>query len=62
MYINLVLFQACQGDRLDSGVKMVSRTEADAGPVSYKIPTHADFLIAYRFVLNLCSFWSNLFF
>jgi len=54
----MFFIQACQGDRLDSGVKMVSRTEADAGPVSYKIPTHADFLIAYSTIPGFYS-WRN---
>ena len=44
----LMNVQACQGDRLDSGVKMVSRTQTDAGAATYKIPSHADFLIGYR--------------
>ena len=40
--------QACQGDQLDHGVQMVTQT--DAGATTYKIPSHADFLIAYRLV------------
>jgi caspase 7 len=54
----MFFIQACQGDRLDSGVKMVSRTDTDAGPVSYKIPTHADFLIAYSTIPGFYS-WRN---
>ena len=46
---NQILLQACQGDQLDHGTNMVPvRTEHDAGAASYKIPNHADFLIAYR--------------
>jgi len=54
----MFFIQACQGDRLDSGVKLVSRTDTDAGPVSYKIPTHADFLIAYSTIPGFYS-WRN---
>jgi len=54
----LFFIQACQGDRLDSGVQMVARTESDAGPVSYKIPSHADFLIGYSTVPGFYS-WRN---
>jgi len=55
----LFFIQACQGDRLDSGVKVVAdRTEADAGPVSYKIPNHADFLIGYSTIPGFYS-WRN---
>lgn len=40
--------QACQGDRMDPGTTMLPRlTETDSPNVSYKIPTHADFMIAY---------------
>lgn len=41
----LFFIQACQGDRLDSGIQL--RTEVDGNSSSYKIPIHADFLIAY---------------
>jgi len=40
----LFFIQACQGDRLDGGVML---TQVDGGPSSFKIPNHADFLIAY---------------
>nr|XP_018910199.1 PREDICTED: caspase-1-like isoform X2 [Bemisia tabaci] len=43
----LFFIQACQGDRLDPGVTLMKRTETDSGPMSYRIPVHADFLIAY---------------
>lgn len=42
-----LFLQACQGDRLDPGVTLMKRTETDSGPMSYRIPVHADFLIAY---------------
>lgn len=42
----LFFIQACQGDRLDGGVQLT--TQVDSGSSSsYKIPIHADFLIAY---------------
>lgn len=45
----LFFIQACQGDQLDAGVTLINRTETDSGDysMSYKIPIHADFLIAY---------------
>lgn len=46
----LFFIQACQGDRLDGGVTLHNRTEtdsADSQTMAYKIPVHADFLIAY---------------
>lgn len=54
----MFFIQACQGDRLDGGVQVVSRTESDAGPVSYKIPSHADFLIGYSTIPGFYS-WRN---
>lgn len=45
----LFFIQACQGDRLDGGITL-SRTETDSSDsqsMAYKIPIHADFLIAY---------------
>lgn len=48
----LFFIQACQGDRLDGGV-ILSRTETDSADnqsMAYKIPIHADFLIAYSTV------------
>jgi len=42
----LFFIQACQGDRLDSGVHL--RTQVDSGSShSFKIPVYADILIAY---------------
>lgn len=56
----LFFIQACQGDQLDSGVRLVSdrRTETDGSAMSYKIPTHADFLIAYSTIPGFYS-WRN---
>ncbi|EEB13085.1 Caspase-1 precursor, putative [Pediculus humanus corporis] len=53
----MFFFQACQGDQLDSGITLVKRTETD-GHVSYKIPIHADFLIAYSTIPGYYS-WRN---
>ncbi|CAG7824986.1 unnamed protein product [Allacma fusca] len=46
----IFLIQACQGNMLDEGTKLVrvsNRTEVDSSPQSYRIPNHADFLIVY---------------
>ncbi|KAF5303850.1 hypothetical protein FQR65_LT08107 [Abscondita terminalis] len=54
----LFFIQACQGDQLDPGVTL-SRTETDGNPSnSYRIPTHADFLIAYSTIPGYFS-WRN---
>lgn len=52
--------QACQGDQLDQGVHLrkVAYTETDANATSYKIPSHADFLIAYSTIPGFYS-WRN---
>jgi caspase 7 len=49
MYFQLFFIQACQGDKLDAGISMKSQvTETDSNSsISYSIPVHADFLIAY---------------
>ncbi|EDV94390.1 caspase [Drosophila grimshawi] len=56
----LFFIQACMGDRLDAGVKMqMKRIETDGdSKMSYKIPNHADFLIAYSTVPGFYS-WRN---
>ncbi|EDW16773.1 caspase [Drosophila mojavensis] len=56
----LFFIQACQGDRLDTGVTMQrGRTETDGdSSMSYKIPIHADFLIAYSTIPGFYS-WRN---
>jgi len=54
----LFFIQACQGDKLDSGVTM-NRTETDGHPSdSYRIPSQADFLIAYSTIPGYYS-WRN---
>lgn len=56
----LFFIQACQGDRLDPGVTMKRmQTETDGeSSMSYKIPVHADFLIAYSTIPGFYS-WRN---
>lgn len=56
----LFFIQACQGDRLDGGVTL-NRTETDSSDnasMAYKIPVHADFLIAYSTIPGYYS-WRN---
>ncbi|XP_039277581.1 caspase-1 isoform X2 [Nilaparvata lugens] len=50
----LFFIQACQGDKLDGGIKM---TQTDSSS-TYKIPVHADFLIAYSTIPQYYS-WRN---
>lgn len=62
----LFFIQACQGDRLDGGITL-SRTETDSSDnqsMAYKIPIHADFLIAYSTIpgKQLCILVQQLFF
>lgn len=53
----MFFIQACQGDKLDSGVTVMPNDELDA--VSFfKIPTHADFLVAYSTLPGFYS-WRN---
>ena len=49
VFLQLFFVQACQGDKLDGGISMRRETtETDSnGTISYSIPVHADFLIAY---------------
>ncbi|XP_033226617.1 caspase-1-like isoform X2 [Belonocnema kinseyi] len=57
----IFFFQACRGDKLDSGIllqRSAVRTETDSAITSYKIPTHADFLIAHSTVQGFFS-WRN---
>lgn len=56
----LFFVQACQGDQLDCGVKLrnVGHTATDSNAMSYKIPSHADFLIAYSTIPGFYS-WRN---
>jgi Caspase domain len=47
-FSQLFFVQACQGDKLDGGISMKGTTETDSNStISYSIPVHADFLIAY---------------
>ncbi|XP_041977640.1 caspase-1-like [Aricia agestis] len=55
----LFFIQACQGDQLDAGTTLVNRTETDgSSSMSYRIPNHADFLIAFSTVPGYYS-WRN---
>lgn len=49
--------QACQGERLDHGVQVVAPDRLDSAAY-FKIPTHADFLIAYSTIPGFYS-WRN---
>ncbi|XP_055383910.1 caspase-like [Condylostylus longicornis] len=56
----LFFIQACQGDQLDAGITL-TKTETDgeiSDTMSYKIPIHADFLIAYSTIPGYYS-WRN---
>ncbi|XP_039764687.1 caspase-like isoform X2 [Pararge aegeria] len=48
----LFFIQACRGDQIDSGRKVV----IDGPEVSVNIPTHADFLVLYSSVENFVSY------
>ncbi|KAG7202182.1 hypothetical protein KM043_015862 [Ampulex compressa] len=53
----LFFFHACRGDQLDGGTilrRSTEKTETDS-VASYKIPTHADFLIAHSTVQGFVS-------
>nr|XP_018914007.1 PREDICTED: caspase-1-like [Bemisia tabaci]XP_018914009.1 PREDICTED: caspase-1-like [Bemisia tabaci]XP_018914010.1 PREDICTED: caspase-1-like [Bemisia tabaci]XP_018914011.1 PREDICTED: caspase-1-like [Bemisia tabaci] len=52
----LFFIQACRGDKLDGGLNLVSRTQTDSGKAGYKIPTHADFLLAFSTFEGFFSF------
>ncbi|XP_020287962.1 caspase-1-like [Pseudomyrmex gracilis] len=55
----LFFIQACQGDKLDPGITLKERTETDGLPVNtFRIPTQADFMIAYSTVPGYYS-WRN---
>jgi hypothetical protein len=45
----LFFIQACQGDKLDGGMRLIRETtETDSNAThTYSIPVHSDFLIAY---------------
>ncbi|KAL6440539.1 hypothetical protein ACFW04_003208 [Cataglyphis niger] len=58
----LFFFQACRGDQVDSGVvlspRSLTQSEVTDTVSSYKIPTHADFLIAHSSVQDFYT-WRN---
>ncbi|XP_012284913.1 caspase-1 [Orussus abietinus] len=55
----MFFIQACQGDKLDGGTTLKDRTETDGQPTTtFRIPTHADFLIAYSTIPGYYS-WRN---
>ncbi|CAG5012449.1 unnamed protein product [Parnassius apollo] len=55
----IFFIQACQGDKLDGGITLTSRTETDgSSSASYRIPIHADFLIVFSTVPGYYS-WRN---
>jgi len=55
----IFFIQACQGDQLDGGTTLVpGRTQTDGSVVSYKIPSHADFLLCFSTVPGYYS-WRN---
>jgi len=54
----LFFIQACQGDRLDAGVTLTETDSSDSPSMAYKIPIHADFLIAYSTIPGFYS-WRN---
>lgn len=55
-YLASSSFKACRGDRKDDGVDLTdAEEETDASPARlYRIPTEADFLIAYSVVPGEC--------
>ncbi|XP_071577620.1 caspase-1 isoform X1 [Temnothorax nylanderi] len=54
----LFFIQACQGDKLDPGINLKERTETDGLVSTFRIPTQADFLIAYSTIPGYYS-WRN---
>lgn len=50
----LFFFQACRGDRVDKG-QYVVYDSADSSTATCRIPTHADFLVAYSTVPGFLS-------
>lgn len=54
----LFFVQACQGDRLDGGITLHETDSSDNEAMAYKIPIHADFLIAYSTIPGFYS-WRN---
>lgn len=54
----LFFIQACQGDRMDEGVPVMVQESLDSSTSYFKVPTHADFLIAYSTLPGFYS-WRN---
>lgn len=54
----LFFIQACQGDRMDDGVPVLAQESLDSNTSYFKVPTHADFLIAYSTLPGFYS-WRN---
>lgn len=54
----LFFIQACQGERLDHGVSVIGADSTDSTAAYFKIPSHADFLIAYSTLPGFYS-WRN---
>jgi len=54
----MFFIQACQGDRMDRGVKLLKATTATDSFASYKVPSHSDFVIAHSTVAGYYS-WRN---
>ncbi|XP_059054220.1 caspase-1-like [Achroia grisella] len=54
----LFFIQACQGDRLDGGITLSSTETDGSSSTQYRIPVHADFLIAFSTVPGYFS-WRN---
>lgn len=51
--------QACQGERLDHGVPVIGGLDhVDSAQAYFKLPTHADFLVAYSTLPGFYS-WRN---
>jgi Caspase domain len=48
--------QACRGQKLDNGVELRTETDASDQSMSFKIPTYADFLIAFSTIPAYYSF------
>lgn len=54
----MFFIQACQGDKLDEGVPVMAQEALDSTTTYFKIPSHADFLIAYSTLPGFYS-WRN---
>ena len=54
----MFFLQACQGARMDPGVRVTRATTATDSFASYKVPVHADFVIAHSTIAGYYS-WRN---